>query len=176
MFNFRDEVTEDWIKNELENIETQHSAHKAYKEIDAGKGGKNPDLVDIQKLFLQKLFRRCVAYRWLASSTSDPHPTGSSKPKKFNNISDSDFKSKGTQIHDNNKNDINDRTLSKIAVIERPDPRLPLTLTKEQVIADLVYDASSIKNLIEENRVHISSKNFLRLKHSFQDYLNTNIY
>lgn len=187
MFNFSDEVTEAWIKNELENIETQDSAHKAYVEIEEmnvytmNDGIKapinmkqnevlirNPDLIDIQKLFLLKLFRRCVAYRWLSSSLSDAHPT--SAKTKFNNISYSDSKSKGS------KNFKDDRILSKIAVIERPDPRLPLRLTKEQVVADLLNDASSIKNLIEEIRVHNSSKNIPRMKRSLQDYINSNIY
>lgn len=151
MFDFVHQVNEDWIKDQLENAGMHHSALEAYIEIENSGGNHSTPLVEIQKLFLMKLLRKCVAYRWLPCK--DMTDIRDNEPKCVDGYE--------------NKN-----VLSKLPVIERFDPRQALSLTKKQVIEELVSDASSIISLIERPQ----TKNAMCIKKSLEEYMNTHIY
>lgn len=143
MFSFKETVTEAWILAQLNG---------SLSHLDALSKVRGMSVV--QDLFFDKLMRRCVSFPWLPSiDVTKNH-------KRFNML--------GGHLDKNSNSDKKNR---KKDVIDVCDPRQALGFTKEQVVADLMYDAAEVKKSLEN-----PNYNSRCLELSLKQYLETMIY
>lgn len=135
MFQFTRDVTEKWIKSQLENetLINTPSLLDAYDQV--------KEICEIQKAFLLKLIRKCTSFPWLPSESS------TRKAKKFNDIQEK-IEEQKLKIQNDGESYVTPKKGT-----ETFDPRCHLGLTKEQVIKELVADAEEIKKCLTNRGV-----------------------